>query len=171
MKPIEIYYSKTKYFFTFLGCVLFVILGIWMLSTPDTNIKTMLTAWGGIAFFGLGGLVSLWVILSPAKVGLQLNRNGITLSPAVFGKKFAVIPWKDINGFEENRTTKAKLIAIKLANPEKYIKKQPNAASRAAAEFNLRVIGTPYCLTAGAYQISHKKLLLLLREKLNECKK
>jgi len=171
----EIYYSKTKYFFAFIGCVMFTLGGLWIVLSKDMDVSVIgkiVGGYGSLVFFGFGVLVTAYVcFISPKKIGLQIDDKGITIFSAVLKTKPPnIIDWKEIEGFEETSVFGEKMIAVKVSNPKQHIEKQTNALMRKAAQVNFDMIGTPYALTANTYKISHKKLLSLLNEKLQNSK-
>ena len=167
---IEIYFSKTKYFFILLGCVAFVAMLLWMISTGanDTSIKASLATIGGLAFFGIGTVICAYICFGPAKIGLCIDRNGITMFSGLSRSNDITITWGDIKEFSEISISGAKMIAIMLYNPEKHIASLSGSIRQQAARFSMNQAGTPYALTAGAYKIYYAKLLETLTKSLKD---
>ena len=89
--------SNRKWLWTFVGCVVFVILGIFA-ATADNWLTRLIGSWGGwlgACFFGLGAILSL-TQLAPGANYLRLARDHFEL------RKFwrsSRIRWADVEPF------------------------------------------------------------------------
>lgn len=126
MNRIEIYSSKKKAGLLLIGSLAFVLCGIYeYVSSEDTLYKTLSIL--AILFFGLGVLISIWLLIKN-RLALAIDNNGIFLYSA-FGR-YTSIDWKSIKGFVIQRimitpsiNTKKDFIIIELNNPEYWNKK------------------------------------------------
>ena len=78
--------------------------------------------WGGLIFFGLGVLTSIYM-LTPNAIRLEINRNGIEMKTLFKPMK---LEWSDVNGFyvAHLRTgfSKTKIIGIEFSESYKKLR-------------------------------------------------
>lgn len=92
--PTVIEGARWKAGLSFVGCVGFVLLGIWILQRPDLaqNVKAMIGGWAAILFFGALAPLNLASAISPPR--LTLTVEGFTIERALRGKRSWA--WADI---------------------------------------------------------------------------
>ena len=165
MDKIEIYSSKKKLFLLLIASLLFVVVGIFMLLYFE-NIKKIIGLIS-ILFFGLGiyfsirGLVKNQLILVIDAIGINVNPKK-SLSEK--------IEWKNIIGFSEIRIQGAKIVIIKVNNPNYWIEKEENQIRKKIMSFNTDNYGSPFNISANAMQISHLELIQILNDNFKKYK-
>lgn len=113
MPRTEIPLNKTNMFFSFSGCLLFVIMGFYLLiKPPDAG-----TTWHPYAIKGFGGIVLLffgifaWAgarKLFDTTPALIIDENGITDNTTTAALGF--VAWKDIAGIRKYGKAPAEFI-------------------------------------------------------------
>jgi hypothetical protein len=161
MKKIEIGRSRIKTFFVLLGAVGFVVGGIWMLMASDTHLSEKIVVGIGLLFFGAAIPLGIKKLIKN-ETALELSKKYLIIEPKS-SKKY-VLPWDKITGFREVSIKGAKIILIKVRNPQDWINEEANTIKRKMMQFNFNNYGTPFCVTSSGLSISHKKLLELLND-------
>ena len=171
MEKTEIYTSKKKVILLFIASLAFVFGGIHMFIEPETFrgfpafTKTMGVI--TILFFGFGVLVFAKRLIQNQLI-LVIDKKGINVNP----KKSLVeiIEWKYIDGFSEIKIHNAKIIIIKVTNPEYWIEKETNKFRKKLMKFNTRHYNSPFNFSSNSTKISHTELMKLLNENLKKHK-
>lgn len=127
--------------------------------------------WGylGIAFFGLGGLLIFFNMLT-SKPALIINSEGIINNSHVGGGY--LIRWKNIKSLKIISINKQRMIEIDLKDDEE-IYNQVNFLARKWMKVNGRFMGTPTFIPAVMIKMNLDEVLNLIREqkKLNRYNK
>ncbi len=93
-KSMKLTASKKKAFWMFIGCSVFVIIGLFMIQEKDFG--TRLMGWIGIIFFGLGVLIGGAGLFISSSSYLLLDDKGFTMC-TLFRKHF--YGWDEIEVF------------------------------------------------------------------------
>ncbi len=115
-----------------------------------------------ILFFGSGGMVSLRK-LANSKPGLIIDQRGIYSRDAGFPQEF--IPWREIAGFDTWEIHRQRMVTIRFADPEAFIKQQ-SALKQKWFKTNQALCGSPLALNAGILPCSHEELIEMLNKAL-----
>ena len=174
-EQIEIPLSKKKMVFTFLGAIVFVGLGIWLLvnppkiSNPIFGNPTVILIVGlaSIIFFGLAGAIIFRKFLDK-KPGLTISKEGITDNSS--GVSAGLIPWSDIHEIKVSQVMSQKFLMLVVNNPQDYLDKVANPLKRNAMNINYKTYGSPISISSNALQTNFNDLQRLLTEKLKEYK-
>ncbi len=156
MEKLEIERSRFKTFFLILGAIVFVIAGIFMIKSSDTDLFEKIMGGIGILFFGAAIPIGIKKLITNENA-LVLSKRCLIIEPN--SNKKHVLPWDKIIGFEEIRIKGAKIINIKVSNPHEWVNREPNPIKRKMMQFNLNNYGTPFNITSTGLNVSHKKLL------------
>ncbi len=185
-KIIEIQLSKTKLILSFLGAIVFVGLGIWLITTepPEslrisifsiinftiTNTKLFFICIGllSILFFGSCAFFILKKLRDNSP-GLIITEEGVTYSPSATSVDF--IPWEDVIAIEEIKISHQKFINLVLKDPQAYIDKQKSAFKRKTMKMNYNMCGTLVSISAISLKCSYKELKAMLEQKFVEFNK
>ena len=107
--PIVLAASKRKAVLLLIVCGVFVAIGVFLIARGER------LAWFGVAFFGLGVIVSV-VLLLPGSTSLTIDRSGIRMTHMF---RTTVIRWSDVDsfyvGFIRTGLATTKMIGINYA--------------------------------------------------------
>lgn len=150
MSSIQIPLSKTKLLFGIGGSILFVALGLYLLTTisdQQTKLNPTMVIGVGIScilFFGAIGIYGITKMLDKT-VGLTIDENGIfdnTNAPNI-----GLIKWSDITSVKTKQVASTRLLLIYTVNPDFYLDKA-KGIKRKLMEKNSRIHGTPLSITS-----------------------
>ncbi len=172
---IEIPLSKTKMTLSFLGSLMFVGLGLWLLTNlPKRNIGLFcnptvifIAGLAALIFFGLIAVIIFRKLIAK-KPGLTVNRKGITDNSS--GVSAGLIPWADIQEIKISKVMNQKFLMLIVKNPEYYLNKVTNPLKRSVMKMNYKTYGSPISISSNALQTNFEDLYKLLIEKRNEYK-
>ena len=114
-ETIVLYNSKGKYIRLALLCSLFVIGGIWIVSSDHASNSQMI-GWLNIIFFGFGILVAIRQLMDN-KPRIIIDSSGITDNTL----KVGLIEWRDIADASLSRIQREHFIQLELASESKYL--------------------------------------------------
>lgn len=174
-EQIEIPLNKTKMTLTFIGSLIFVGLGIWLLINPTKNSNTIfgnktaifIIGIASIVFFGLVA-ITIFRKFSDKKAGLIINKQGISDNSS--GISAGIIPWTDILEITISQVMSQKFLMIIVKNPQEYIDKVTSPLKRNAMKMNYKIYGSPISISANALKTDFEKLQKLINEKMAEYK-
>jgi len=159
--------SKSKLTKGLIGCVLFVLAGLWiMLCQPTVSnpvFNNPLLKYGvavsGILFFG-SGIIYFSRKLADKKPGLIIDDEGLldNSSAAAVGR----IPWMNIMRVVTTQFMNQQFLVIVVNNPEFYINEQHNAVKKKAMIYNFKHMGSPIAIAAGGLKCNLRELLEVL---------
>lgn len=163
-EPTRIYSNKGKSILMLLGSLLFVAGGIFFVMHPESfDREPTLTIVLGIIcilFFGFAAIVFIRYLLSN-RLLLEITDQGLDI-----GDKFKTfIEWQDITGFKEIAIYSNPIIIILIKNSDAVLNQETDRIKKKMMQFNMNY-GSPYNISNGNMNISHKELLKLLNEKL-----
>ena len=185
MEDIIIRFSRTKLMLALIGCLAFIVGGIYMIidsntSTNNRHSEEFLFFIGliSILFFGLG-LFFIAKKVFTRKAGLTINDKGIIDNSS--GTSIGLIEWDDITGVETIKVSvpvydyffsisSPKMLLIKTSKPEKYIERSKNRISKEAMKTNNRMYGTPLTIISHSLKINFSKLEKIISEQLKQQK-
>lgn len=161
---IRLYSNKKKTALLLLGSLLFVGGGIFFVMYPESfgraPIMTRLLGIICIFFFGLAATVCVRYLLTN-RLLLEITDRGLNI-----GDKYKTfIEWQDITGFKEILIYSNPIIVILIKNSDAAIGRESNMIKKKMMQFNMNY-GSPYSLSNGNMDISHRALLNLLNENL-----
>jgi len=170
LKKKTIEFSKKKVHLQIATAVLFILIGVTLLSL-DANTIERFRRYNNTTFvYGIAItcilLSSLCVIydvkfLLQKSQGLILNSTGIhdNTSTLSHGK----IPWNKIKRIEEIKLKKQKIISIHVNNLKEYTKKG-NFTTRMMKQIKIMLFKTPITITANNLKIDHQELYKLINQ-------
>jgi hypothetical protein len=165
MKEIKIRLSRFKIILLTFGSLCFVVLGIFMWTSSETEaiftkVFNRVICLLDFGFFGLCGVYGLFKLFDN-KPGLIINDDGIfDNSSAVSGH---LIKWKDIIGIEIGLIRSTKFLLIFVNNPEYYLN-HSNRFKRFWMRMNEKKYGTPLSISANSLQLNIDKLIEMIRK-------
>lgn len=160
MPALAIYTPKKRLVFMLFASVVFVTIGIWILTLPAGKIgfKGTLAAYIGIPFFGFGGLFLFLRLLSP-KPAVVIDDSGFLDNASAVSA--GLIPWADISGVRVSSFRNQRFLAIYVDDPGKYIS-QANLLKRAIMCANQSMVGTAITIPLSVLSISSDDLLSVI---------
>ena len=168
---INIEISKKKIFIALLGCIAFVLIGLWIILGFDSEQRPILIlilgGYGSVIFFGAGIFVMIRQILSDTG-GITINDSGLIFDNR--HPKDCFVSWEDIDNISTFYVYRTKIVSIHLKDPSIMINKQENKWIKRAIKFNHDQFGATISLTANNLKIKHNSLIELLNEKLEKNK-
>lgn len=174
-KRIEIKLSKAKLILMFLGCIMFVVLGVLFIRNPAeyksfimrSPTFIFIAGCASVMFFGVIGFF-LFKKLNDKSYGLIISKEGITDNSS--GVSAGFIPWTDIIAIKESKVVNQKFINIVVKNPQVYIDKQKNVLKRRAMQINYNTWGTAIGISVNGLQINYNELKRLLEKSFTDFK-
>ncbi|WP_299133851.1 STM3941 family protein [uncultured Tenacibaculum sp.] len=178
-KQIEIPLSKNKLYLIVFGSLLFVIAGIWLITSPNQfqNISinfldnlNLIKSIGilSILFFGITGIYGIRKI-SDNRAGLIIDKKGITDNSNA--SSIGLIEWNDITEIKtEVVGMSTRFIMINVNDPEKYIKKATSNLKSKLMRANMKMYGTPLSITANTLNYDFDKLEQLVESEYSKNK-
>jgi hypothetical protein len=172
-ESLEIAIDKTKIIFAILASVMFIALGFWFVisfATMQTRFSPLLIQILGIASIVFFGLVLFYTIPKyfDKSPGLIFTNKGIVDNTN--GTSVGLIEWDDIVEITAIEIWKTKAILLLTDKPEKYIEKA-NSSQDKIMRANLKMYGTPLCITPQTLKIDFEDLYDLILEELSSNKK
>jgi len=160
---IEIPLSKLKIGLLFIGAILFVILGIQFIVSPEEWISSklkspeLLRILGiiTVSFFGICGLF-IGKKLFDTQIGLTINDEGITDNTNA--TSIGLIEWDDIIGIERIDIASTKILVIITDKPDKYISRAKNGLSKRAMKANHKMYGSPLSIISNSLKMKFSEL-------------
>lgn len=174
-EQIEIPLSKTKITLTFLGSLVFVGFGLWVvINPPRTNVglfsnATVIFVAGlaSVLFFGLVA-VTIFRKFLDNKPGLTISAEGIRDNSS--GVSAGLIPWADIQEIKISQVMNQRFLMFIVSNPQYYLDKEKNLLKRNAMKLNYKSYGSPISISSNALQTNFQDLHKLLIKKMKEYK-
>ena len=157
MPALAIYTPKKRLVLMTFGSVVFVAIGIWMLTFPpgEIGLKGSLGAYVGIPFFGLCGFFFLSRLLSP-KPAVVIDETGLFDNASAVNA--GLISWAEISGVRVSSFRNQRFLAVYVDDPEKYLR-GANPVKRAVMRANQSMVGTAITIPLSALSVSSEELL------------
>jgi hypothetical protein len=161
---IEIPLNKKKMILLFIGSVVLFSASAWIaIGKPggEENISTKLTvfSYAGLLLFGFAG-IALSKKLFQKHPGLIIDENGIVDNAG--GLAAGYILWSDIENISRFEIQGQDFVMIQVKNPQYYIDRENSFLKRKAMALNLRLYGTPVCISANTLSIKFGELYTVL---------
>lgn len=144
--------NKKRLVLLILGAVVFVVLGVWCLSSA--SVFNQIVGIACIAFFGLAAVLCLKKLLDKSP-GLVVNAEGIVDNAS--GVAAGLIPWAEVSNIDSYAIQGQQFVAIQVSDPDKYIERG-SALKKVANRANMKLVGTPLTIPATALQVSFDEL-------------
>jgi len=170
MNKIEIPLSKTKILLTIGGSILFVVLGIYFITTMAdqlTRFNPTLVKGVGIAsvlFFGATGIYGIKKLFDN-NVGLTIDDNGIIDNTNA--TSIGLIKWADITEIRTEQVMSTKFLLIFTKDPNEILEKVSGMKRKLMAG-NMKMYGTPLSITSTTLKYNFNALEKLIKDRLNE---
>jgi hypothetical protein len=170
MNKIEIPLSKTKLLLGIGGSILFVALGLYLITTiaeQQTGLNPTLVKGVGIAcilFFGATGIYGIKKLFDK-KIGLTIDENGIFDNTNA--SSVGLIKWTDITAIKREQVASTKFLLIYTTNPDFYLDKAKGFTRKLMAGNN-RMYGTPLSITSNTLKYNFNDLEKLINDRLDE---
>ena len=150
-----------------LGSIIFVGLGIWLMSNSEKFLTTIfrnttlifLVGLAGILFFGFVGFY-IFKKLFDKSPGLVISDDGILDNSS--GVSAGFIPWSDIVEIKETKVFNQKFINLVVKNPQNYIDRQSNSFKRWTMTKNYKSFDTAIGISANGLRYNYEDLKTLL---------
>jgi hypothetical protein len=122
--PVTLYPSKTKWLSTFLGCLGFSIIGIWLIEIGN---RTWMD-WSALIFFSLG-VILIPIALLPGASVLTLDADGFQFINLFRRCRYS---WVDTTGFVSWAVTgRTKMVLFNMPIPDSRVAKGFDKVARA----------------------------------------
>lgn len=164
---IEIPVSKAKLLLNVGGSLMFVVLGIGLITTiayEQTKVPPLFVQIVGVAsilFFGMTGFYGIKSFFS-GEMGLIIDREGITDRLSATSAGF--IEWRDITGIRSVQIRSIKILLIDVSDPQKYLERASNKVLATLMQGNMRMYGTPISIASNTLNYDFEELKHLLLE-------
>jgi hypothetical protein len=164
--------SRNKILLIFLGCLIFVVFGIWFLNDPEkfangsyrprSSEFIQIVGIVAVVFFGICGIFSFKKLFDK-KDGLIINQKGITDNSS--GTSIGLIKWSDIIGIGIAQVHSQKFIMLEVSNPEYYIGLKKNKIGKMAMRANYDKFGSPISISANSLKTNFSELKALIENR------
>lgn len=167
MNKIEIPISKTKISLLLVGALIFVMLGVLFILTPDKFASTLfrnpqtIRVVGVLAvlFFGAAGMYGLRKLFDKS-IGLIIDENGITDNSNA--ASVGLIEWRDIVEIKTEQVMSTRFLLIFVTNPNKYLDRTTGFKQK-LMRGNMKMYGTPLSITSNTLKYNFVNLEKLLK--------
>jgi hypothetical protein len=157
-QTIEIALNKKRMLPILLGALVFVLLGIGMISLVfkarnQIALQAFLCIVGlaAVLFFGLIAIVLLPKMIS-SKPGMILSDEGLIDNTS--GVSVDFIPWHDIRKINFSYSGTHTFVVVMVKKPGKYIERESNIIIRLAMQLNYKISGSPIHILASFLDIN-----------------
>lgn len=172
MSKIEIAVSKTKITLVLIGALIFVVLGLFFIVSPDAITSPIFSSPQvirivgivAVLFFGAAGVYGFRKLFDKS-VGLTIDEKGITDNSNA--ASVGLIDWADITAIKTEQVMSTKFLLIFVSNPDKYMDRV-NGFKQKLMKANMKMYGTPLSITSNTLKYNFSDLERLLKEKLAE---
>lgn len=154
--------SKSKLLLLILGSIIFIALGVWLITLNQAAFESripliIIQSFGliDIIFFGLCGIVGVKKLFD-REPGVQFTKLGVVDNSS--GVAVGLIPWTDIVGTDIYTLNRQRMLVILLKNPEKYIE-IGGPMKRWANQANFNMCGSPIMISSNALKINFDELV------------
>lgn len=169
-EPIIITLNKTKLILNLISSLIFVALGVWILTArPDVgniifNIPIIKYGAGiaSVIFFGFGVVVFIRR-LTDKEPALVIDDKGIIDNSTAVAA--GLIPWEDITHIYTRQVMNQKFIMIGVSNPETYIGRHTSGFKKRIMRTNLKTYGSPISIAANGLKTDFTSLVATLNER------
>jgi hypothetical protein len=173
LQTIEIPLSKFKIVMMLLGCLAFVTIGVFFVTSSErflsimarSSAKIFIAGCLGIVFFGLIGFSMLKKIFDNSP-GLIISEGGITDNSS--GVPAGFIPWSDIVAVKETTVAGQRFINLVVKNHEDYVQRQKSALKRWIMRKNFKTYRTGIGISANALKINLDDLKRIIEKRLSD---
>jgi hypothetical protein len=165
-KIIEV--NKSKVSFLLLLSVVFVLLGIWLVSAKDDEIQNFGVFRNPFFIHGVGvmSVITFGFFmfgyarkLFDSKPGLEITKDGLYDNST--GISVGLISWNDITSFKIVKVKSQRFLAVMVSNPEKYISRG-SSLTRFFRRMNLTMYGSPTIVTSSTLNMNFDELVSIL---------
>jgi hypothetical protein len=157
--------SKSKLRLLFVGSILFVAMGIWMVQLDVADIEAhsrynnpvMMHGIGVVAilFFGLCAVFGARKLLDK-RPGLILNSAGLLDNSSAVAAGF--VPWSEVVGFSIFEVQHQKTLVVRVREPERYIA-AGGMFKRMLNRMNYKLCGSAVVISVNSLKLSFDELL------------
>jgi hypothetical protein len=169
MNKIEIPLSKTKLLLGIGGSILFVVLGLYFITTmadQQTRFNPTIVKGVGVTsilFFGATGVYGIKKMFDK-KIGLTIDESGIFDNTNA--SSVGLIKWTDITAIKTEQVASTKSLLIYTSNPDFYLDKVKGFKKK-LMEGNNRMYGTPLSITSNTLKYNFNDLEKLINDRLD----
>lgn len=163
-----IYESKQKAFFSFLGSLVFVIMGIIMIIYNSyfdgRRMNPQIALFIGIicvSFFCLILLVSIKRLINVKRKLIEITESTLNIQIGFLKNEIAVIPKNEIVSIREYNMPPNNFVLVFVKNPDKYIRKG------FLKNTNYKITGTPININPISTNFSSDEILKFLNKNIN----
>lgn len=165
--------GRKKMLLLALACLLFVALGLWLLTLDAVSIEAHAlfrspaliygVALVAVAFFGMIAIVVTRKLFDK-RPGLVLNGAGMLDNSS--GTSVGFVPWSDIVGLEVYRSFNQRILVVKVADPDKYFG-GGNRLTRYLRISSHKMCGSPVSINSAALKIGFDELAAVFQQYLS----
>lgn len=167
MNRIEITLSKTKVLLGIAASILFVALGVFLLTKRATEqpvlnpLLMLITGILCILFFGTTAILGVRKLME-RRIALIIDDTGIFENS--HSNSAGWIPWTEITGIRIGQVASTRFILIDVVNPEPYLNKV-SGFKRKMLEANINLYNTPIAITSTTLNANFDELVQQLNER------
>jgi len=168
---VEIPLSKKKLILLFLGALIFVVLGVWFITSPVTFMDTgyrnrpkleiEIVGYACIIFFGACAIVGAYKLFDN-KLGLIIDENGITDNSS--GVSLGFVKWDDISGTGVKQIGRQRFLLIYIKNADHYIDEQSNWLKKKMIVMNYKMYKTPITISSNGLKCNFDEMVGLINK-------
>lgn len=169
---MEIPFSKRKLRRNLIMCVIFVLLGLWMviyrpeIDNPVLNSPVVIYGVGGMAILFFGYMLYFNIRkIADTKPGIIIDDQGITDNSSAFPLGF--VPWQDIRRLATVTVARQKFLVIGIGNPQVYIERE-KGLKKTTLEYNYRSYGSPFIISANGLACTLEELQAAIEQKIKD---
>ncbi|MEO0895320.1 MAG: STM3941 family protein [Bacteroidota bacterium] len=156
MERIEIYMSKSKSILLLLGCVAFLVMGVFMFLWAD-EVAYQVIGVIAIAFCSFASFIAIKRLIKSELAVIIDPKLGINIKPETTPTGF--IKWEDIYGFREMKIESTRFVIILVKEPEKWIRQEKSGMRKKTLEYNLNRYNSPFNISTAGLDIKMDELI------------
>jgi hypothetical protein len=172
MNKIEIPISRTKISVLLIGAIIFVIIGVPFILTPDKFLSSIfrnpqtirIAGIVAVIFFGAASVYGLRKLFDKT-AGLTIDENGIIDNSNA--SSVGLIEWNDIVEIRTEQVMSTRFLLIFISNPDKYMERV-NGFKRKLMKGNMKMYGTPLSITSNTLRYNFDDLARMVKNRLIE---
>jgi hypothetical protein len=139
--------SRSRTVLGVLGSAAFVAVGAFLFTQGADRPVLAVAGVLAVVTFGLFGVLGVRQLLRRDRTGLAFDDEGFTdtSAPTAVGR----VAWAETTGLRTGTLRGQPLIVVDVVDPDAVVARLGSATRRASARANIRLVGSPVCLSAG----------------------
>lgn len=162
--PVEFRPTRLRLTAYLVGAILFVALGVLLVSRPGMKASAIAAGWACILFFGLGAVMLVLEFVQP-RLFIRLDERGIDFRSGLATPR-VVLPWSAILSVRQEAFMSATFVHLDLRDPNFGIEEQ--GAAKAVRRTNEALTGSGVPIDPRIFGVKPETLVSEIDTRLKE---